>query len=137
MLSSLRNLPAVWCLPPPKTGSPWTFYQSSADLERSYRCKRNISTSDHHLTSPTNSNQSAQHQQLMKQGASKANTTHQKYLCFGLDYLHKTLAGDETNPLSQQKTNPTVILLINYFYWGFFGLFTKFILYSVFKGYTR
>lgn len=42
----------------------------------------------------------------MKQGASKANITNQKYLCFGLDYLHKTLAGDEINPLSQQKTKP-------------------------------
>lgn len=100
MPSSLRNPLAVWGLPPPKTGSPSVCLIGP---EPSYRCKRNISTSDHPLMSPTNPNQSAQHQQLMKQRASKANTTHQRYLCFGLDNLHKTLAGDETNPLSQQK----------------------------------
>lgn len=108
MPSSLRNPPLVWCLPPPETGSPTVclvclFARLQLILNDLTGGKRNISTSDHHLTSPTNSNQSAQHQQLMKHEASKANTTNQKYLCFRLDYLHKTLAGDETNPLSQQK----------------------------------
>lgn len=49
------------------------YKESLFDLEWSYKRKGNISTSDNHWTSPTNSNQSAQHQQLKKHQASKAN----------------------------------------------------------------